>query len=193
MERDQAFAIAFTWLKGPRGKPYITVARALERLRAEPEFRSINTLAQQVGVSGQIVREFLSLLSLPSSVQDMLEAQELTLDKGKNLVRLDHKRPDLTVEVAKRLCSVPYQHARDVVDYLIRNPESSIETAFQRVAESKPKTVDEFNIIATLNREEFVLLEASARRRKISPNRLVTEIVKEWIDSAAERQVDESD
>lgn len=181
MDRDQALAIALTWLQGPRGKPYITVAQALARLRQEPDMDTIQKLASNLPVSVQIVREFLSLLTLPDHVQQLLESQQLNLDKGKNLARLNKARPDLTIEVANQLVPIPFQRARDIVDYLLRNPEASVEIAIHRVAEDVQRIVDEFNIVAVLDSEQFSVLDAEAKRQGINPNQLVSQIVADWI------------
>ena len=81
-DRNTALAVCFSNLKGSKNKDLLLTARALEYLKELPEFGSNQRVAEQVGVSGEIVRQFISLLDLPDSVQKFFQDRELGLEQG---------------------------------------------------------------------------------------------------------------
>ena len=181
MNKDQAMAIGLTWLNGPYNKPYVQVAKALQYLRTLPEFHSNKQVAELFGVSGEMVREFLSLLSLPENVQHMLEEQQLHLDQGVKLASLKKRWPERFSATAQVLAEIPSQDAREIIEYVIRNPDKSPEEAKDRVLRSKTVIEDEFHVVAVLTKQEFGELDRLAHKHKISPNELVTRFVREQL------------
>ena len=181
LNRDEAVAIGLTWLKGPRNKPYLEVARALDYLRKLPEFQTNRDLGRFFGVSGEIVREFLSLLTLPDNIQRMVEEHKLRLDQGTKLASLFGRNPLKAGETADVLAGVPAEDARHIIDYVLRNPSKSASEAKRQVFDSKTRIEDEFHVVAVVTSDEFRRVRAHAQRRGISPSGLVGDIVRRWL------------
>ena len=138
LDRNEALAICFRNLKGAKTKELLPTARALKYLRGLPDFSSNRRLGEAVGVSGEIVRQFTSLLELPSSVQSCFEQGTLGLEQGRRLGQLNRKRPSMTEEAARAMESMTAMETRNLVEYLIRVPKASVQDALKALEAAKP-------------------------------------------------------
>lgn len=184
--REEALAICFANLKGTRDKDLILTAKALEYLKTNPGRRSNAEVGKEVGVSGEIVREFLALLRLPEPVQELIDQGRLTLDQGRRLWQLSRNRRDIVEEVATAMTSLTATDARHLIDYLLRYPDTSVDDAKRRVLESKTVVEREYHVVALLSEQEYRALERKARRNRLGPSELVTEIVTQWLKSISD-------
>ena len=182
MDRDQALAICFANLKGPRNKDLLATAKALRYLKSLPEYGSNSKVGQAVGVSGEIVREFLTLLHLPEHVQRLFDSGQLKLEQGRRLSQLASRKPDLVTEVAHAMTGLTAIDSRHLVEYILKHPKFSVAEAKKRVLVSKTVTEREFHVIAILSEEQYKDLVQEARRRKLSVDALVTSIVHSWLE-----------
>lgn len=187
MDRSEALAICFANLKGSKHKDLLETARALQYLKALPVYRSNSKLGSAVGVSGEMVRQFLSLLELPPEIQSMIDQRELNLEQSRRLWQLSHHRPESLLAAAEAIKNLSAIDSRHVVTYIIRHPELSIVEARNQVIESKTVTRQEFHVIALLSGDEYRLLKIAAQKKGITPDVLVTSLVKGWL------QTDEQD
>ena len=133
MAKEEALAICFAYLKGPKEKPLTAVVEALQYLRSLPEFSSNAKVANAVGVSAETVREFLAIGKLPENIREKITG----LEQGRRLWQLNRHRPEILEEAAEELCQLPSHDLRHTVDYLIRNPSSTVSEAKERVLASK--------------------------------------------------------
>jgi hypothetical protein len=127
------------------------------------------------------VREFLTLLDLPESVQGLLAERRLNLEQGRRLWQLAKTRPNIVDDAAQAMLGMTAMDARHLVEYLRKHPELSVEQAKQQLIDSKTITVREFHVVAMLAEAQYRSLEREARRRRTSVNRLVTDVVTEWL------------
>ncbi len=179
MSRNEDLAKAFANLKGAKRKDLIGTAEALSRLKEH--YRTNAALGRAVGVSGEIVREFLVLLNFPPEVQVLFRQNTLGLEHGRRLWQLTRRRPEIPQDVANAMKGMTAHDARELVVYLLRHPEIEVETAKQHVLEAKTKIRREYHVIALLDESQFGKLEHQAKRRRISTDRLVTSIVEDWL------------
>lgn len=177
MDKDEALALCFAYLKGPKDKPIPQLVKALEYLRALPEFNSNTKVGEAVGVSAEIVREFLTIGKLPVSVRNQVRS----LEQGRRLWQLGKHRPEILEEAARELSSLRTHDLRHTVDYLIRNSSSSVLEAKEKVLSSKTITRHVFHVVAELEESDYETLRAAARQRKQNVNDLVTTIVLGWL------------
>ena len=183
VDRDQALAICFANLKGPKDKDLLATARALQYLKALPEYGSNAKVGRALGVSGEIVREFLTLLTFPEGIQVLFEDGQLKLEHGRRLWQLGRRRPELLKQVAEAMTDMSAMDARHFVEYILKHPELSVSEARMKLVESKTVTKREFHVIALLSEEQYKLLAEKARKRKVDVDVLVTSIVRRWLES----------
>ena len=183
MTEEEALAIGFANLKGTRTKDLLVTAEALKTLKGLPRYGSNAKVGQALGVSGEIVREFLTLLDLPVQVQQMFQDRRLSLEQGRRLWQLQRTRPDLVPQVADAMTGISVKDGRNLVDYILRHPELSVKEATRRVLDSKTVIEPEYHVIAILSEVQYRRLATAARRQKIAVDGLVTSIVEQWLDS----------
>ena len=180
-DRNTALTVCFSNLKGSKDKDLLLTARALKYLKALPEFRSNKRVGEQVGVSGEIVRQFISLLDLPPAVRARIDQRKLGLEHGRRLWELHRIRPSIVEDAADVMTSMTAMAARDLVDYLKRAPSASVEEAVQALEDAKPEVTQQHLICALANDSEFQALTTHALSRGVTVTDLVTEITQEWL------------
>ncbi len=185
--RNEALGICFGNLKGQKSKDLLQTARALRFLRELPEFNSNRRLGEAVGVSGEIVRQFVSLLALPDSVQSQLKRGELGLEQGRRLWQLSRARPEIVEEVAQTIRSRTAMESRDLIEYLIRTQTASVQEGLSALDAAKPAITHEYHIDAILDEQAFRELTAQARKRRVKESELVSLIVSRWLEEKVDK------
>ncbi len=183
MDKQEALAISFANLKGAKSKDLLQTARALQYLKSLPEHRSNAQVAAAVGVSAEIVREFLALLKLPEDIQELFGQNLLKLEHGRRLWQLSRRRPGILGEAAAAMCDMTAMDARHFVEYLLQYPEVPVQEVKRTIIESKTIIEREYHVVALLPEDEYKLLAQRARTRGVSLDRLVSSIVKQWLDA----------
>jgi hypothetical protein len=154
-------------------------------LKRKPEFGANKKVGAAVGVSGEIVREFLTLLDLPETIQKLFAKGGLGLEQGRRLWQVSRARPGDLASVAAVIGGMAALEARDFVDYFLRHPELTAMEAKDRLAKSKTVVEDEYHVVALLSREEFQTLMKKARARRVSPDALVSIVIRGWLKDAS--------
>lgn len=182
--QDEALAVAFANLKGANEKDLLRTARALAFLVAESGSQAAT--AEMVGVSREIVREFVSLLRLPPSVQDMIGSGELqTLEQGRRLAQLARYRPREVEAAAHEMVGLSAHDSRALSDYLIGHREVTPREARLVIAAAKDVVTREFHVIAILGEDEYQALRVLAEERGLSPDEMVSKIVRDAVIAGA--------
>ena len=180
-DRTEAFATCFRNLKGPKTKELLLTGRALRYLRTLPEFPSNKRLGESLGVSGEIVRQFIALLDLPETVQSYFEHGTLGLEQGRRLWQLSRNRPALVEDAAKVMTSMTAMETRDLVEFLLRVPLSSVREAQKTLEDARPTISHEYHIDAVLNENSYQLLRQQAKVQGLEVNDLVSTIIVQWL------------
>lgn len=183
MSVDDDLAIAYANLKGSKHKDFMGTARALARLKRQPEYNSNARLGEAVGVSGEMVREFLALLKLPVPVQKLFERGDLKLEHGRRLFQLSIRMPDKVEEVAAAVAGMTAMDARALIEYVLKNPRLPVDQAKSRVLNAKTRAIHEFAVMAVVREDEYKRLNEHARRRRVTLDKLVTSIVEDWLEN----------
>lgn len=184
MNEEEALAICFANLKGSKDKDLLMTARALQYLKNLPKYGSNQKVAQAVGVSDEIVREFLTLLKLPKLIQDMFEQGQLRrLEQSRRLWQLSRTRPELLETVAKAISGLRSWDARQIIEHILRNPDITVAAAKGAVLQSRTIKEREFHVIAILPEEDYRLLVNEAKKMKVPVDELVTSVVQDWLKS----------
>ena len=179
MTETEALAICFRNLKGSKAKALMDTAVALRWLRDNPKYGSNARVAQALGVSREMVREFLALLDLPPEVQQMLSDGRLKLEHGRRLAQLRTTRPDVVAETAVEMAGMTAFAGRDLARYLLTHPESRVPDAVAALKHARTVTTKEYHVIVPLSAEEFEYLKREARRVHADP----TVLAGDWIRS----------
>ncbi len=185
---EQDIAVCIRNLKGSRHKELIETARALQRLRNLPEHRSNTSVGRVVGASGEIVREFLTLLLFPEDLQKRFEENRLGLEHGRRLWqytrairRCDCIDWDRIRPVADVMETMTALDSRDLVLYLRDHPDTHPEQARTRVLESHTSVRPQYHVVVVLAEEDYDALLRAARRLGASLDGLATEVVTRWL------------
>lgn len=176
LNEEAALAIVFANTRRKK-RPYnlITVAKAFEYL--VNLYGSRNAVAKTVGLSTEMVREFLTLLKLPKEVRDLFKSRKIdNLDLARELAVLGDKRKQ--VAASKMIGNLPTKDIRDIKK-LIRKARLPIMESKEIVLESKPKGLNIF--IVDFDDETFKALIKQAKNAKTRPAELVKEIVSGWL------------
>lgn len=136
-----------------------------------------------MGVSGEIVREFLALLRFPPDIQAYFREGRLKLDQGRALAKILERQPRLLYETAQALLSESAMDSRDIVEYVLGHPELSVTESKQRVREAKGITSREFHVVVMLDADQYKQLERAAKRQRMSPNAVATRIVVQSLET----------
>ncbi|MBI2171531.1 MAG: hypothetical protein HYU30_05865 [Chloroflexi bacterium] len=178
---DEALAVCFANLKGSKHKELMRTARALAYLKRLPQQGSDVKVARRVGVSREIVREFLALLRLPSEFHPLFENNELGLEQGRKLWQLLRKRPDLASDTTSVLKRLNAMDSRALVEYLLTHPDVSVLDAEREIIQSQTVVEREFHVVAMLPEADYRMLAKRADKRNTGVSELVTEIVQQWL------------
>lgn len=189
LDKKEALAICFRNLKGAKAKDLLLTAQALKYLRGLPEFRSNKRLGEAVGVSGEIVRQFIALLELPPTIQSYFERGTLGLEQGRRLWQLNRTRPSIVEEAALAMDSMTALESRDLIEYLVRTPTASVQDALKVLEAARPIVSHEYHINAVLDENAYRSLEAQARKRRIRVNDLVSIVINRWLEEDSDIQL----
>lgn len=183
MDEIEALAICFQNLKGSKQKDLLKTARALEFLKSLPKYSSNKKAGRAVGVSGEIVREFLVLLKLPSEIYPMFEQNKLGLEQGRKLWQLTNKRPEIVAEAAKSLIGLTTTDTRDLIEYLLYHADATVEEAKLTIVRSHTLIEREFHVVAILSEENYRQLETIAHKQSTAVDEIVTSVINHWLQS----------
>ena len=178
LDEETALAILLMNLKGRKKKDYIATASACRFLRKL--YGSYANVAEKVGVSSEIIREFDSLQDLPDEVKEMVSKGIIRLDTGYRIsTKLDEAKRK--IDIAKAVASLGAFDARAIIEYAQKNPEMPTAEVKSRVLGSKTVTEKVHVFILPLPEEIFQPLKAESAKLKVRPEELVKNIIQEWL------------
>ncbi|MCJ7667450.1 MAG: hypothetical protein MUP04_04055, partial [Anaerolineae bacterium] len=136
LDEESALAIVFAnTRRKKRTADLITVAKSFEYL--VKLYRSRKAVAEKVGLSTEMVREFLKVLSLPDQVKKMVSSREIDgLDVALEISMLEDAEKQIAA--AKTIAGLPSKDVRDI-RRLAEHADLPIEESKRMVLESKPK------------------------------------------------------
>jgi len=176
MDEETALAILFANTKRKKRRvDLITIAKSCDYLTKL--YNSQKKVAEKVGLSSEMIREFRSALKLSKEVQKLISDRKIDrIDIIKELSTLKDKNKQLAL--AKNIANMKTKDIRDV-KRLIKKANTSIEESKKKVLDSKLKGLHIFLVDFTDETYDTILKEA--RKLKIKPAELVREIVNNWV------------
>lgn len=177
LDEETALSILFANTKRKkRGTDLITIAKACEHLAKL--YGSQKIVAEKVGLSTEMIREFLTALKLPQEVQELISDRRIdSIDVVREISVL--KEPAKQIAAAKVFANSLSKDVRDI-KRLVKDTDLSIGEAKEVVLESKPKGLHIF--MMDFDDETYQALIGHAKAAKLKPAELVREIVTDWLE-----------
>ena len=180
LQEDKRLAQMFVDLKSrrPKSEDWISIAKKCKEIA--DSYNSIRIAASTLGVSYNLLRSIISLLDLPVSVQEKIRQKRLGYDTAQRINTI--KNAKRQIEVAGIIESLPQKQQREVIGYARRVPDGDVSRFVGRLtAPTKQKQVHV--AIIPLAETEYLAVERARKKKGISMERLLGEIVKDWASS----------
>lgn len=176
LDEETALAIIFANTKRKKRKEnLLTIAKAFNYL--VKLYGSQKSVAKKVGLSGEMIRQFLAVLKLPQEVQKLFSNRDIdSVDIAKELLAL--KEPMKQIAAAKAVVKLSSKDIRDL-KRLVKESNIPVEAAKRTLLNAKPKGLNIF--IMDFNGETYKSIEEHSKILKIKPADLVKMIVMDWL------------
>jgi len=186
---ETALSLMFTNTKRKRRSvDLVTLAEACRYLVGY--YGSQRAVADKLGLSSEMIREFLTVLKLPIEVQEMVSQRKIDrLDIVRELASLTDRNAQ--IEAARIVASCSSKDIRDI-KRLVKVGGLPVEQAKKAVMESKPKGLHIFLI--DVDDQVYEKIKKVAEAERIKPPELVKQVVMQWVSErtmAAEEQGDQ--
>lgn len=183
LDEETALAIVFAnTRRKKRTADLITVAKSFEYL--VKLYGSRKAVARKVGLSTEMIREFLTVLDLPGEVKKLVSSREIDkLDVALEIYML--KDPEKQSAAAKTIAALPSKDVRDI-RRLAEQANLPIEESRRMVLESKPKGLHIF--VMDFDDETYDALVEEARDSNTEPAELVRKVIVDWLRRKRKRK-----
>jgi len=178
LDENTALAVLFANTRRKRRTTdLISVAEACHYLKGL--YRSQRAVAEKVGLSSEMIREFLALRSLPGEIKSMVRAREIDrLDVAYRIAMI--RDPARQLDMAKKVATEPTKDVRDIAR-LLGATDLSVEESRERVRESKFKGLHIF--VIDFDDEEYRTISARAQSLRVKPAEVVQRAILDWLKS----------
>ena len=178
-DEDEILARLYLNLRGAKRKRdnWMEIARKSRKLT--DHYGSVQITADKLGVSYELVRSILTLLTLPEEVQQYIEKDQILYDAAQRLARIRNK--DTQIKVARTIIGLSSHDARQLIQYAKKYPDAPLDD-FKRRIESKDKIEKIHLLLVPFKEETVAILKHISKKQKISPEKLIREIVDKWIE-----------
>lgn len=184
-KEDTLLANLFLNLKGSKIKrdDWISIAKTCDDILSKSKNRQ--EAAKKLGVSQELIRSITSLLKLPREVQELIKNGHILFDAAQrlNTIKLNDKNAERLrqIEVARAISGLPSHKQREIIHFAKRFPNSSISDFKKRVI--SPREVRNLHVIVlTVEDDAYKILQKVAKRKRLSVEKSVLEIVDEWLE-----------
>lgn len=181
LDEETALSILFANTKRKKRKEdLITIAESCEYLTKL--YGSQKVVAERVGLSTEMIREFLTALKLPEEVQKLISDRKIdSIDIVREISVLQD--PSKQIAAAKAFADSLSKDVRDI-KRLIKDTSLSVAEAKKAVLESKPKGLHIF--MMDFDDETYRAVIEQAKNMKVEPAELVKKIVVDWLKRRVE-------
>ena len=184
IREDTLRATLFVNLKGDKKKKedWVSIANKCEEIAKK--YKSHKELADELGVSPELIRALVSLLKLPAEVQQLIKEKKILFDAAQRINTIDRKkekwrRAKRQIEVANAIAGLSSHEQREIIQYAKKYPNASLSNFKKRV--TAPLSTENIHVaIIPLSEESFRRLQSVSVRKKISLEKLILSIIDEW-------------
>jgi len=147
-------------------------------------YGSQKTVAEKVGLSTEMIREFLAVLKLPTEIQTLVSKRKIdSIDIVREISAL--KEQSKQIAAAEAFIDSLSKDVRDI-RRLVKDANVPIKDAKKVVLEAKPKGLHIF--VMDFDDEMYRAIIKHARTLKIKPAELVKGIVADWLTQKAKKE-----
>jgi hypothetical protein len=181
MDENTALGILFgNTRRVKRTVDLITIARACDFLVRS--YGSKEAVAKKIGLSPEMIREFMKLLTLVPEVQKIVKSREIDrLDVAYKLSKISD--PKLQVEAARRTRDLSSKAVRDM-ERLMTHAKLPVDQSAQKAVASRLK--DMHVLVLDFTEEQFKQIARRARELRTPPVQLVKEVILQWLERASD-------
>jgi len=183
LNENTALAIIFANTKRKnRNVDLLTMAKCFEHL--VKLYGSQKDVANKVGLSTEMIREFLIVLKLPIKIQKLVSERKIdSIDVVREISII--KYPLKQIIAAHAFINSLSKDVRDI-KRLVKNGELPIEDAKKIVLDEKPKGLHIF--IMDFDDETYQAIIKEAKTLKIKSAELVKGIVTDWLKQKTKKE-----
>ena len=187
MDEESALALVFANTRRRPEKRAADLVTVAEGIRYLVElYGSRKAVADKVGLSSEMIREFLAVLELPEPVRELVSRRDIDrLDVALEIYMLRDR--DKQVTAAKTVADLPSKDVRDI-RRLAEQAGLSIEESKRIVLDAKPKGLHIF--LMDFDDDTYKALVRAAGSRSVEPAELVREVVSDWLRREAEQKTE---
>lgn len=175
-DEETALSILFSNTKRKkRDADLLTIARNCDYLVRL--YGSQQAVADRVGISAEMIREFLTTLKLPAEVQKLVSERKIDrVDVVREISALGD--PAKQVTAAEALIQTPSKDIRDI-KRLVKEAGVSVQDAERVISEAKPQKLHIF--VVDFSEVTYKEIAAQAKNLRITPAELIRGIVTDWL------------
>lgn len=183
LNENTALAIIFANTKRKnRNVDLLTMAKCFEYL--VKLYGSQKAVAKKVGLSTEMIREFLIVLKLPIKIQKLISERRLnSIDVVREISII--KYPSKQIAAAHAFINSLSKDVRDI-KRLVINAELPIEDAKKTVLDAKPKGLHIF--VVDFDDETYQAITRETKTLKIKPAELIRRIVTDWLKQKTKKE-----
>jgi len=183
-KEDALLASLYVNLKGSKTKKedWISIATKLNKIAKTSKSRKI--VAEELGVSPELIRSILSLLDLPKEAKQLVREGKILFDAAQ---RLNTIKKENRVNVSREIVGLKSHQQREIIQYAKKYPNSSLSNYKKRVIVT-PKTEKIQIAVIPLKEKTFQVLQKECKRRKISLEKILLHIIEGWIEKRSNRK-----
>jgi len=146
-------------------------------------YGSRKAAATKVGLSAEMVREFLKILRLPPKVKRLVRTRKIDrLDVAYKISMLPNGEEQ--IKAATQSDDLSTDDVRDV-RRLMSSASISAQESKRKILESRLKGLHVF--VMDFDDDEYNQIISQARREKLAPAELVKQVVLKWLGQARRR------
>ncbi len=176
LDENTSLAIIFSNVRRKkRDNDLITIAKSFNYL--VNLYGSIKSVSIKIGLSKEMVRQFLSILKLPKEIQELFSKRKLdSVDIAKELLSLKNSRKQIIA--AQAILDSSSKDVRDI-KRLIKNSNTSVTEAKKTILDLKPKGLHIF--MMDFEDDLYKSILNFSKSLRIKPAELVKRIIIDWL------------
>jgi hypothetical protein len=166
-------------LKGPKKKRdnWISIAEKCEKVIET--YGSIEKGAEKLGISYELLRSIITLLTLPQPVKEMIRNGEILYDAAQRLARI--KNAGRQIEVANVIKGLPSHRQREIIQYAAKYPGTGLGSFKKRVA--RRTKIEKIHIaIIPIDNKTYAKLNKFRVKHKLSLEKAILKILFDRFD-----------
>lgn len=183
LDEETALSILFANTKRKkRNSDLLTIAKSCEYL--VKLYGSQKAVAEKVGLSTEMIREFLTTLNLPIEIQNLVSERRIdSIDIVREISAI--KEPSKQIAATEAFINSLSKDVRDI-KRLVKDANVSVKEAKKVVLDAKPKGLHIF--IMDFEDETYRAIIRQAKALKIKPAELVKGIVTDWLKQKTKKE-----